>query len=80
MESELMLNTSPLVPHASRPVITPAAACDLLSIRKTKFYELLADGELTSVKRGSRRYVFTDSVLALVSTWRDQNAEAGHAN
>jgi excisionase family DNA binding protein len=70
-----MLNTSPLVPYASRPVITPAAACDLLSIRKTKFYELLADGKLASVKRGSRRYVFTDSVLALVDAWRDEHLE-----
>jgi excisionase family DNA binding protein len=75
-----MSTTAPLVPHASRPVVTPAAACDLLSVRKTKLYELLAAGDLASVKRGSRRYVFTDSVLALVATWRAQNVEAGHGN
>ena len=60
-----------LVPFASRPVVPPAVACNLLSIGKTKFYELLAAGDLRSVKRGSRRYVFTDSLLALVAAWRD---------
>ncbi len=75
-----MSTTLTLVPYASRPVVSPAAACNLLSIGKTKLYEHLAAGDLRSVKRGSRRYVFTDSVLALVAAWRDQNAEAGHAN
>jgi hypothetical protein len=67
-----MPTTSTLVPHDSRPLVSTAAACDLLSIRKTKLYEHLAAGDLKSVKRGSRRYIFTDSVLALVATWRDE--------
>lgn len=67
----------PLVPYASRPVVSPAAACNLLSIGKTKLYEHIAAGDLASVKRGSRRYVFTDSVHALVAAWRNQNEEAG---
>lgn len=71
-----MSTTPSLVPFANRPVVPPAAACDLLSIKKTKFYELLAAGDVQSVKRGSRRYVFTDSVLALVAAWRDAEKQS----
>ena len=68
-----MTRMPPLVPFASRSVISPAVACDLLSIRKTKLYELLGAGVLVSVKRGSRRYIFTQSIHAMVDAWRAEN-------
>jgi hypothetical protein len=67
----------PLVPYQSRPIVSTAAACEMLSIRKTKLYDFLAAGDLTSVRRGSRRYIFADSPLALVRAWRDQEEDAG---
>lgn len=72
--------TPPLVPYVNRAVLPPAVACEFLGVGKTKLYELFAAGDLASVKRGSRRYVFTDSVLALVESWRAQAGGNDHAN
>ena len=43
-----MKNDKPLQPLSHRP----AAVCDILGIRKTKFYDLVKSGELPIIKLG----------------------------
>jgi excisionase family DNA binding protein len=43
------------------------AACRVLSIRRSKFYELLADGSLKGVKIGAKRLIPADEIERFVA-------------
>ena len=42
-------------------------ACRMLGIRRTKFYELIAEGQIRTVKLGSATLVPVEGIKALVS-------------
>ncbi len=44
-----------------------ADACKIISIGRTRLYELLSDGTIQSVRVGRRRLVKADSIRALVN-------------
>ena len=49
--------------------VTVRGACEALSISKTKFYAMLADGvPLKCVMVGRRRLITTDSLRALIDS------------
>lgn len=41
-------------------------ATKMLGIKRTKIYQLLADGELLSIRIGARRLIKIDSIKALI--------------
>ena len=60
-------------------LLTPEDAADLLSIGRSKLYELLGDGRLPSVRIGASRRVpmsaLVEFVDALSETWNQLPAE-----
>lgn len=44
-------------PWSGRIAVSPAEGAQMLGLGKTKFYELLASNEITSVKIGTRRLI-----------------------
>lgn len=48
-----------------RKLISINDTCRVLSVGKTKVYELINDGTLVSIKIGSRRLIVIDSIDSL---------------
>ena len=48
-------------------LLTPEEAAEMLSIGRSKLYELLATGELTSIRLGGCRRVPTDAIRQFVA-------------
>jgi excisionase family DNA binding protein len=60
-------------------LLTPAEAAEVLSIGRTKVYELMADGDLVSVRIGNSRRVPLDAVNEFVARLEEQARPALHA-
>lgn len=64
-------------------LLTPEDAADLLSIGRSKLYELLGDGQLASVRIGASRRVPMSALLEFVAnlqeTW-NQLPDGGPAH
>jgi excisionase family DNA binding protein len=45
-------------------------ACDFVGISRSKLYELIASGEIETVKLGTATLVLTESLRALIETLR----------
>ena len=54
------------LPFAQRLTCTIAEACEVTGLGRTKVYELIGDGQLTTTTVGRRRLVIVQSLLALV--------------
>ena len=54
------------LPFAQRLTCTVAEACDVTGLGRTKLYELIGDGRVTTTTVGRRRLVIVQSLLALV--------------
>lgn len=55
------------VPFAQRLTCTVAEACEVTGLGRTKIYELIGNGRITTTTVGRRRLVIVQSLLALVS-------------
>ncbi len=56
------------VPFAQRLTCTVDEACSATGLGRTKLYELIGDGSLTTTTIGRRRLVFVDSLRTLLET------------
>jgi len=54
------------LPFAQRLTCTVAEACEVTGLGRTKFYELIGDGRVTTTTIGRRRLVIVQSLFALV--------------
>ena len=54
------------LPFAQRLTCTVAEACEVTGLGRTKIYELIGDGRVTTTTVGRRRLVIVQSLLALV--------------
>ena len=54
------------LPLAQRLTCTIAEACEVTGLGRTKFYELIGDGRVTTTTIGRRRLVIVQSLFALV--------------
>ncbi|WP_433995303.1 excisionase family DNA-binding protein [Bradyrhizobium manausense] len=54
------------LPFAQRLTCTVAEACEATGLGRTKIYELIGDGRVTTTTVGRRRLVNVQSLLALV--------------
>jgi excisionase family DNA binding protein len=54
------------LPFAQRLTCTVAEACEVTGLGRTKIYELIGDGRVTTTTIGRRRLVIVQSLLALV--------------
>ena len=54
------------LPSAQRLTCTVAEACEVTGLGRTKIYELIGDGRVTTTTVGRRRLVIVQSLLALV--------------
>jgi excisionase family DNA binding protein len=64
-------------PRTDALLVTPEEAAELLSIGRTKLYELMADGTLPSVRIGKSRRVPRRALDELVlSLWGDRASNA----
>ena len=54
------------LPFAHRLTCTVAEACEVTGLGRTKIYELIGDGRVTTTTVGRRRLVIVQSLLALV--------------
>jgi excisionase family DNA binding protein len=54
------------IPFAQRLTCTVAEACEATGLGRTKLYELIGDGRVTTTTVGRRRLVLVQSLLALV--------------
>jgi excisionase family DNA binding protein len=54
------------LPFAQRLTCTIAEACEATGLGRTKFYELIGDGRVTTTTIGRRRLVIVQSLFALV--------------
>jgi excisionase family DNA binding protein len=55
------------LPFAQRLTCTVAGACEVTGLGRTKIYELIGNGRITTTTIGRRRLVIVQSLLALVS-------------
>lgn len=55
------------LPFAQRLTCTVAEACEATGLGRTKIYELIGNGRVTTTTIGRRRLVIVQSLLALVS-------------
>lgn len=64
---------SPMTAEPSPPpvLLSPEEVARLLSISRTRVYELAAQGQLESVAIGRSRRIVADSVYAMVARLRD---------
>ena len=53
------------LPWRERHTVTPAQAQEILSVGKTKFFEMLRSGEVKSVAAGRRRLVRVESIIKI---------------
>jgi excisionase family DNA binding protein len=56
------------IPFAHRLSCTIAEACEATGLGRTKLYELIGDGHLTTTTVGRRRLVLVRSLLSLLQT------------
>ena len=63
---KLMLRHLSHLPFAQRLTCTIAEACEATGLGRTKFYELIGDGRVTTTTIGRRRLVIVQSLFALV--------------
>ena len=54
------------LPFAQRLTCTVAEACEVTGLGRTKIYELIGDGRVTTTTVGRRRLIIVQSLLALV--------------
>jgi len=54
------------LPFAQRLTCTVAEACEVTGLGRTKIYELIGNGRVTTTTVGRRRLVIVQSLLALV--------------
>jgi len=54
------------LPFAQRLTCTVAEACEVTGLGRTKIYELIGNGRVTTTTVGRRRLVMVQSLLALV--------------
>lgn len=54
------------IPFAQRLTCTVAEACEVTGLGRTKIYELMGDGRVTTTTIGRRRLVIVHSLLSLV--------------
>ncbi|WP_431309704.1 excisionase family DNA-binding protein [Bradyrhizobium iriomotense] len=54
------------LPFAQRLTCTVAEACEATGLGRTKIYELIGDGRVTTTTVGRRRLIIVQSLLALV--------------
>jgi excisionase family DNA binding protein len=62
--------------YDSPQLLTPERAAERLDLGRTKVYELIATGELESVKIGRARRVPADAIATYIKRLRDQPREA----
>ncbi len=55
------------IPFAQRLTCTVAEACEATGLGRTKIYELMGNGRVTTTTIGRRRLVIVQSLLSLVS-------------
>lgn len=48
-------------------MVSPDQAAEILGLGRTKIWEMIADGKLTSRKEGARRLVLVSSIKAYVA-------------
>jgi excisionase family DNA binding protein len=63
---KLMSNRRGHLPFAQRLTCTVAEACEATGLGRTKIYELIGNGRVTTTTIGRRRLVSVQSLLALV--------------
>lgn len=56
------------LPFAQRLTCTVAEACEVTGLGRTKIYELIGDGRITTTTVGRRRLVIVQSLLVLVGS------------
>ena len=56
------------LPFAQRLTCTVAEACEVTGLGRTKIYELIGDGRVTTTTVGRRRLVIVQSLLVLVGS------------
>jgi len=61
---------------APRELLTVEAAAARLSISRTRMYQLIATGDVTSIKLGRRRLIATSEVAAFVARLIDSQPAA----
>ena len=61
-------------PRTDALLVTPEEAAELLSIGRTKLYELIADGTLPSVRIGRCRRLPREALDELVRSLRDDDS------
>jgi excisionase family DNA binding protein len=59
---------------AGRLLLTPDGAAKALSISRTRVYELMASGELSSLKIGRSRRISVDALAAFIATVSKESA------
>ena len=62
------------VPFSERPTCSIAEACQASGLGRTKLYEAMADGRLTSIKIDNRRLVVVPSLLKMLEPERLNDA------
>lgn len=66
-----MPNHQDLLPFAQRLTCTIAQACEATGLGRTKIYELIGSGRVTTTTVGRRRLIVMQSLLALVGVNTD---------
>ncbi|WP_316227106.1 excisionase family DNA-binding protein [Bradyrhizobium sp. SZCCHNS3052] len=59
-------NPRKCIPFAQRLTCTVAEACEATGLGRTKLYELIGNGRITTTTIGRRRLVIVQSLLSLV--------------
>ena len=60
------------IPFAQRLTCTIVEACEVTGLGRTKLYELIGDGRLTTTTVGRRRLVLVQSLLSLIEAKQSQ--------
>ena len=61
-----------------RLLLTPEDAADLLSIGRSKLYELIGDGQLSSVRIGASRRVPMSALVEFVESLQETRNQLPH--
>jgi excisionase family DNA binding protein len=62
-----------------KKLLNPAEAAEMIGISRTKVYELLAGGQIASVKIGARRLVPVEKIDEYIETLLRENEHEGSA-
>ena len=65
-EKPMPIHLGRRLPFAQRLTCTVAEACEVTGLGRTKIYELIGDGRVTTTTVGRRRLIIVQSLLALV--------------